>query len=300
MSVFDIPDLSAGFERAQTPEMLYHYTGPAGLIGIATSRTLWSGRPCDLNDRTEQLLIYEALDWQIERIAYGVVTGGDSTVGPDMETLTRLRGEAVGRIPSSETVFTISLSELDDSLDQWRAYCPRSGGVSLGFSSESLREIARKQGFFLGRCSYGNEAEMQWLVDTVLIHATRMVYGWPKSYIPNGAEQQEYSERFAALVFAYLPLVAPLIKHPSFEAEREWRLVCEAPLKERLIAVASNTGLKQFLPLDLVAEGAEALGPVECVIGPNVDPEAMESAVRPILKENFGSSVVRRTESPYR
>lgn len=300
-SVFDIPDLAAYLQSVVPPRRIYHYTDPSGLLGIASSQTLWAGRPYDLNDRTEQLLIYKALDWQIDRILSGVVIGGDSTVLPDIDALKARRNEMEEPIPGERTIFTVSLTEEDDSLGQWRAYCPRSGGVALGFSGDALRALGREQGFYLGAVSYGHPGEMQWLVDTVLVHATNLIYG-PKAerYTPEPCEQDDFSERFATLTFRYLSLIAPLIKHPSFKSEREWRLICESPVTDRLLARPSSTGLKQFLTFDLATGGVSRLGEVECVIGPNIDPAAMESAALPVLEKNFSSVSIRRTSSPYR
>lgn len=56
-------------------------------------------------------------------------------------------------------VCIFSLSQRADDVSQWRAYGPRSGGYSIGFRAEGLREIARRQGCVLAPCVY--EPEMQ-------------------------------------------------------------------------------------------------------------------------------------------
>ena len=55
------------------PPRLYHYTDPAGLLGICTSQTLWAGRAFDMNDSEEQKQIYYLLDDEIERMYYGSI-----------------------------------------------------------------------------------------------------------------------------------------------------------------------------------------------------------------------------------
>jgi len=53
-----------------------------------------------------------------------------------------------------------SLSEIPDSLSQWRGYAPR-GGYCIGFHQESVERIVRANGFELRRCEYKEDAQIE-------------------------------------------------------------------------------------------------------------------------------------------
>ena len=131
------------------PSHLYHYTGPAGVIGILKSRALWAGRPADMNDSTEQLLAHAFAQESLARLVFPRRSFGEGMVQYALENIAgpRTWGE-------SSRAYTVSLTSEMDSLEQWRAYCPRSGGVALGFATDHLENVAKDQGFLLAPCTY--------------------------------------------------------------------------------------------------------------------------------------------------
>ena len=54
------------------------------------------------------------------------------------------------------TPFVASFSENGDQLSQWRAYCPKGNGFSIGFRYSDLSYLLKTTGFRLVKCIYGS------------------------------------------------------------------------------------------------------------------------------------------------
>ena len=112
----------------------------------------------------------------------------------------------------------------------------------------------------------------------------------------------------------------PLLKHASFAAEREWRLISPLVgegLIPKFIHLPSPVGIKQFQSFSLLTlehpsiedeDGDQGIGALVDdrqgflpVIGPSVDPDGMEEAIRTLMPPEFGWVFqVKRTACPYR
>ena len=108
------------------PKTLYHYTSLEALVSIVQSRRLWASNIRFLNDRTESLHLIENVLDVLRKL-----------VSPAHKAIVRTVQERLGSTPK-QAHFVASLSEKDDLLSQWRAYCPPGAGVSIGFPSTVL------------------------------------------------------------------------------------------------------------------------------------------------------------------
>jgi DUF2971 family protein len=130
-------------ERPASP--LYHYTSPAGLLGIIESKSLWASGIQYLNDTAEFK--------HAAAIAHDLLTQYLENENDPFKDLYRLllRG---GDAYLDSAVFVCSLSEAKDKLSQWRAYCATGGGFSIGFDAALIERQAKKQDFQLLKCEY--------------------------------------------------------------------------------------------------------------------------------------------------
>lgn len=148
---------------AAPPQFLFHYTGPSAFLGICESGILWAGRAGDMNDSKEQVMSIDSVD----NYAMNTLDLRRPTDEEDCafwETVRERRGEA------NRQVFTISLTEERDALEQWRAYCPRSGGVAIGLPTDHLCRAAADQHFFLARCSYQHQEQYRLIAEVCEYH----------------------------------------------------------------------------------------------------------------------------------
>ena len=71
-------------------------------------------------------------------------------------------------------IYIVSLTSESDSLSQWRAYCPITGGYAIGLPSGHLRNLGADQGFYLAPCLYKN-ADQQRLVNEIIDYYLRLL-----------------------------------------------------------------------------------------------------------------------------
>jgi hypothetical protein len=196
-----------------TPSELFHYTSGPGVIGIHESHQLWASSIQYLNDTTE---FQFALD-KVWHVLYRATLTKDQRLYPLWDFL---KDEAMRlRDP---TVCVFSLSELDDDLTQWRAYCPPGNGFAIGFHTQRLAAMAEVQGFRLVKCVY-EEGEQTKLLREL---ASRVVSTFD-DLTAKGTKEDVVIAEVKATYHRELQLIAPVLKHPAFRAEQEWRLVSE-------------------------------------------------------------------------
>ena len=132
------------------PEVLYHYTTQAGLVGILESRTIWATHTRFLDDTSEY---QHALD---------LVSDISRKHGPKQIAHTgtgRNERRIVGRRRHVRLcIFTV---QIEDSLSQWRSYCGPHSGFAVGISRDTLRKICKLNDLNLRPCVYDPEEQQQ-------------------------------------------------------------------------------------------------------------------------------------------
>jgi len=251
------------------PDVLYHYTTAAGLLGIVSERRIWATRAQYLNDAKEVSHAFE--------VANGLL--------PELEARNTSGSEAfrsyLETSPIMPWVFVTAWTENGDQLSQWRGY---GGGVgpaySLGFEGAALAQAARQEGWRLERCIYGAEEQ------TALIR--RQMENFYVSFeqemlIDHNGDVLDQSPRFAQAfsnqLFSNLLLVAPMLKHPAFAEEAEWRLI--SPISSEL-GIEHRAGPHTIVPYTsfCLPVRNDVLDIRDTVIGPTpASKEAAQQAV---------------------
>lgn len=203
------------------PSILYHYTSPEGLHGIVESREIWATNIHYLNDESE---FHHALG-----IASAEVELAKKKVSNNLDVCVLSQMQEVGLRKDYRQLFVASFSEKGDLLSQWRAYCP-NGGCSIGFVGTAL---ARKDDptFRLWPCMYELESQKE---------TVRNVIEWCLSEFRNAhvcgsnRHRKQRVQQTANHFRLIMSEVAPLLKHPEFSEEREWRLIGGGQTKNAL------------------------------------------------------------------
>jgi hypothetical protein len=127
--------------------------------------------------------------------------------------------DVFSRLGRSES-FVFSLTEHGDQLSQWRGYCPDVGGYSLGFHSAELRARFSAQDVRIVPCVYDKIQQcalVAEIIDRVFAKQTQKADD-PAAFV-----------RVVVAAATRFSLLAPLLKHPKFEEEQEWRAVAFVP-----------------------------------------------------------------------
>jgi hypothetical protein len=269
--------MNSHLENSDLPEILYHYTSQTGLKGMLNEKTIWASKIHYLNDSKEFALALELASDELDRRIKAATSQGDRS------RLELLR----------DTIYTISrvntcvccFSELDDDLSQWRGYGGGNAGFSVGFTREWFTRVKETLGLSLVRCIYDPEKQHRLIQDEI-----------DEFFATNTEKEPDYWERnrgyrnpdrprtfgvsrHAGNHFATrLALIAPLIKHKSFETEREWRLVAATVSAHEL---HHRPGRSMLIPYYKIPVGDDDKFDSirEIVVGPTPHPDLSAASV---------------------
>jgi Protein of unknown function (DUF2971) len=216
--------------------LLYHYTGPQALIGILREKELWATNTNFLNDFTE---LYEASN-TAKNVIENIVRRPDEVDEEEKAVLDQMHELLSGSV--AKRFYVCSFTEDRDSLPQWRAYCPRSGGYAIGFPSKHLASLARELGWIFVKCVYDHTDKYQIVSETVNSYVNEFRQQRAKQN-SNGDFVKNLVWRF----YQHLAQIGGAIKHSAFEKESEWRLI-SPPIPEQDQRIEFRTGVSSVVP----------------------------------------------------
>jgi DUF2971 family protein len=265
-------------------KVLYHYASTEAAISIIRSRTLRATSIHHMNDARE---FEHALD--VVRNQLRILRDEQQpTDAPFFEAFE----EWLTRDPQLN-IHAFCLSEHDDQLSQWRAYC-RGGGYALGFDPERLARLMGEQnGFRMARCIYAPEEQ-----DAKARESLQGALSVFRQSVGRGEGVQKAISTARGLFFPGFVLTAPFFKDPAFTEEAEWRLVEFQldPDDPRLNFRSAPDFIVPYLECQL-----EELPLVNVVVGPTPEPELARVTMERMLRR-FGVKYqqVSRSNVPYR
>ncbi len=258
-------------------DILYHYTDANGLIGIVGKRELWATNILHLNDSSE---FTHALDMATEQLR----SEEYSTSKWDTKAFSELLKDSESLLQMGPDLpFVFSLSRNGDQLSQWRAYCPKGNGFSIGFRRSQLKYLNDESGFRLVRCVYRDHEKQKLIRHTARFvdRIYRMPIGFRTS-IEHAAALRRAYER------SWLRLAA--LKHPGFVEESEWRLVGFPGNGTPVAYRPGRFGILPYCRLPLAPEDA----PFEfehIYVGPNSAPSVAGASLWGLLRDMCGQPI---------
>lgn len=288
------------------PATLYHYTSQQGLVGIVSNAEFWATDIRYLNDSSEFTYAVELARRELESWKHA-----DMAYYPSFRKLAQERLTA-----SASSILVASLSEEGDLLSQWRGYCSPGPGFSIGFNGRYLTRLADENDLGFSRCVYeavDQRTLIGELIQTSFERFPRHIvpapslgqYGDADAYIqavaaalscePNASARDASVNRF---VSGLLDLAA-VFKNPTFNEEKEWRIVAvsgpERPLRHRL-------GKSFLVPYGVLPlRGLEERVINEVVVGPCPHPDLSVASLKAFLTQELGySPEVRVSRVPFR
>jgi hypothetical protein len=288
---------------AQTPPpRLYHYTSAKVLLEIVRNREVWASNLLYVNDAKELTYAADCVQEAVNDWVRGFLKDHDD-FDPryrDDVFLNLLPG-AVESIAGR--VHAFSLSQEEDLLSQWRAYCPDKGGYSIGFPTSQLLSMAAKQRFRLTPCTYdeGVAIAIDWVDAFWPRYRTKVDAG--KNH---GLAASEAGYEFAMHVARF----GAILKHPAFREEREWRLISDfveagdpsIDFRPRVDGVVPflHFRLADDQDTDLVRADGWGGGTFSVCVGPTNNAPAARAAVESLLRKYLPGAEVHESIIPYR
>lgn len=218
----DLDGIASSFLAEQSnasPEMLWHYTNTKGMLGILRSGKIWATHMQFLNDASEMQYAGD----QLRRAIFN----NKQKVSSDLQFLQDLLNTIRNYL--SLHICVVSFSETKNELSQWRAYGGESGSFALGFKPKMLKDYSNKQKsavFKLYKCFYGEPEKPEHPAKCEICE--KFVSAALREFHQVAKTQKDTTEMIRSICEKagkkFLE-IAPLIKHPDFKQEAEWRLV---------------------------------------------------------------------------
>lgn len=286
------------FLRQRPEGTLYHYTDAAGLLGIFTGKEIWASDPLHLNDARELRHAQSVL------LSEFAARAADPTT-PQEDRSIYLRASEYHRRPRPPYVamtHVVSFSVNGDQLSQWRAYCPRGNGFSIGFALSDLKRALEPSRYRLVKCVYDRDEQQELikaLCDYTIRGLRRVARLKEKEELVEPRRRRGLGLRLELRLGEFAVRVMLAIKHHSFREEQEWRLVgeCDQPRFR-----SGRFGIMPYSAIPLC--GADQKPSFEKIyVGPNAEPGLATDAVHRFLSayaETNPHDRIVNSEVPYR
>jgi hypothetical protein len=189
------------------PDILYHYCGVNGFLGIIQSKVLWLSIASMMNDYMEQKWLLNKAIQQLRKFR-----------GITHQHLIKLLREILNHDNSPSIC---CFSSEPDLLSQWRAYCDDGAGYAIGFSKKELESlISKHKSLSLIRVNYEEDEQEAMIAPLVVEKLTEIINQYKRDKMRNPKKE--------VVDLGYeIRKIAMGCKNPGFMEEREWRIVYE-------------------------------------------------------------------------
>jgi len=253
------------------PDRLYHYTDQKGLLGILENRTIWATDIFYQNDSSEFVygknIFYERIKVSLKE-KY-------KKIPPNFLELVEKAIEYF-----DNPVFTISFSEERISLNQYRSYSSSIPGFSIGMiPTELMRSLSTSTQHKLRRVLYNKDEQ--------IAYADKVLNDTIREY----RQSEIIDDGLIDFIAARIISSAPIIKHPAFYEEKEWRLIFDYLNPIRSI-YKFRSGSSYIIPyLDIPFDIPKSIR--EIVIGPTPNPILAIKSVKDYIanRKDLGENI---------
>jgi hypothetical protein len=277
---------------------LYHYTNLDGLMGILKNTCFWATHTDFLNDSVE-------LRHGIQLCFDVIEEKASQTV--DKYEISFLYEIKQKIIEEKRELFLVSFCANGDLLSQWRGYSRGEYGVSIGFNYSELAGHCTTQyinnHIIPNKVIYDTKIQKQIIEDIICIGIKALNYEgveWDKSY-----RIEVYPELLVQTLFIYIPL----LKHPSFAEEKEYRFVVHNFQQDGKENIKKSYRIREnvilpYAQLDIIThdkESSRKLPIDKIIIGPSKSQDLTRKSIDYFLSNNGYSYVETEFSSiPYR
>jgi len=276
---------------SEVPEVLYHYTDAAGLLGIFEGGRVWATHCRFLNDTSEigysKAMVRSLIQERLNDDKMSKFNSLYSSI---------LRYQEVD---APDDVFLFSLSAEQDDLSQWRGYAREGQGFTVGFDARRIYELSKPTEAPFGFCKVDYSPNTQY---AAFSEALKEFEDALSEDLDGDGDVEEATDD-AALQFDWLvENRAPKNKHKSFRSENEWRLMAVIREKDRkqIKVRASGLNLVKYIPIALASDPSQKLPILRIGIGPGFSSGEIRSAVSALCASHGYEPEIYAADTPYR
>jgi len=295
--------------QPKLPDVVFHYTDAAGLLGILEKTNLWLTHFRFFSDSSEIVYVKEV----VKKGAAALRDKVASTPLSDalFTEVMRWQDTPWDELPLfSFDAYLCCFSETGDLLSQWRAYGSDGEGFSLGLDPSKAKDWSTKfpvvpdGSLRLLKVDYSEESQLK-LVNAALssVFLPLIEIGTQES----DSTTLELLARQAAMTFHEFVLQLSLfMKNPGFVEEREWRVVCafrpEDGSPPQIRFRATPRGLVPYVEVECEDKASPGFLPLrKVVVGPAHSPAAACRSIELLLgSRGYDPGVIKTSRTSYR
>lgn len=241
------------------PDLLFHYTNLSGIVGITESRQFWLSKIKYLNDYSEVNFFIRRLKQIMEHLPLFEISD------KPLQELQRI----INTMPSN--YYIGSFSKNGDLLSQWRGYTENATGISIGFNTTKLNELATNNDLYLMKCIYDQSQQDEIAISIILDSLKKL-------------EENDEKE-----IRKNIALASLACKSLAFSEEEEWRLILideDTHSNENFGVKARDTQLVPYYKLNLPDWTQKGIIE-QCYIGPNSSFNEIEEGLRKLISTHI-------------
>ncbi|MFA4902336.1 MAG: DUF2971 domain-containing protein [Desulfobaccales bacterium] len=289
----------------ESEKILYHYTSLEGVLGITLSKSIWATNILYLNDASELNYSLDMLKEQVDEFKNDIPV--DKNWLYKLNFFDKLIDKFNRLITNTKILgfFVCSFSEEKDLLSQWRGYCAKGIGFSLGFELSKLRKCARQKNCLIRPCNYDKKKQISAIRKLISELSSQF-----DAVIRNSSavDQVNIDANELGLLAEFLIKfneIAPTFKHPKFKEEKEWRIIVRRNFRSKgsIESIKFRTGPSMIVPyieFPLPRE-EEDLIINKIIVGPTHDSILSKASIEMLLKsKNVRFNEVQESTIPYR
>lgn len=271
--------------QGSPPKVIYHYTGPEGLIGIVEHGRIRATDARFFSDRDEQRYAWRL----VADVARSLRTSARTDRARKL--IARLRDGTWTR--HLVDFYVTSFSQDGDVLSQWRGYASDGAGYAIGFDHANLTlDLEGEPPLIRGFIKVEYRVRRQRAAVRRYVSSALDVF--------NEATSDDDGHTIEDALFNALEPHLLAFKNPAFREEREWRaFVGVFPGSRGVTFRATARGIVPHVELSILRRKTPAIA--EVVVGPRIAGEAARNAVHALLfaKGIRDGGSVRCSDAPY-
>ena len=280
-----------------SPEtVVWHYTKGAALQSIIETGTIYATQVSCLNDSSE--MRYASGLFKRALLALVPKYANNPVVESFLQKYLGLIEDTPDMPTHAPSKFMVAcFTELEDDLTQWNGYCKGENGYAIGFRLKGL--FYNDGNSLVVRVNYDQALHEK--VAAEVAEATVRFYleGLPS----NPAEVETWKDSFFVNWDTRITRLAPMIKDPSFAAEKEFRIIRELQVSDlaSMKFVQRDTMMSRHLPLRRqFGEQKFPMLPIErIIVGPCRHREITRISVDTLMRQmGYGTGHVTASKRP--
>lgn len=294
----------------ETPELIYHYTDHDGLQGILKSGELWLTDILKLNDPSE---IKFGIDHAVSVLEHAAANADKGA----RDFVKRFSATLQGNWSQVAKFYSLSFTEAEDDLDQWRAYASDGKGYVLAFDGKAIDKAftLRDGNCVLGAstfpitynpCTVTNnngcdlECKISKLTQKIISAAVPLASDALLEHLSSSL-RGEYLKKLSLALASPILHIATLFKHYAYTHEREYRFlqVTGANCSVQLSVRRRPNQIVEYATFDWRRFAPQSLRKI--IVGPAADKSKADRFVEDCLRLYCGHYVdVEHSNIPYR